>query len=421
MELLKKIGFIRTAGTEEELKAAEILAEEIRSIGCEPEIEPFEIEDANIVKATLEVVEPYQKVYEVTGYKCAESTPEEGITAELIYAENMLDVNLANAKGKFVLVNGRVNMECYKRLIKAQVAGFITMSGTLLDKLEETDLDTRKIRSVMQMQGTTTAVNIRIADAFEMLQKKASKVKIVLDNQNVTLTSHNVYTEIKGTDFPEEIISFGAHFDSVPFSTGVYDNGAGSVIIMEALRYFKENPPKRTVKFMWYGSEEIGLEGSKHYVKKYKDDLEQHALMINVDVGGCVIGSEMCFVTGPECLTHYVDYFMKTEGYAVRVEQDIYSSDCIPFADNGVPALSFCRFAPDGGAFIHCRHDVIDYLSEDSLEKTAAYVIAFSEKMINATAFPVPHQIPDNIVEKVDKYLFKKDMEEAEKKKDSSK
>ena len=66
-------------------------------------------------------------------------------------------------------------------------------------------------------------------------------------------------------------MSFGAHYDSVDFSKGVYDNGAGSVINMEILRYFKENPPKRTLKFMWYGSEEIGLEGSWAYVKAHKE------------------------------------------------------------------------------------------------------------------------------------------------------
>lgn len=410
MELLERIGFVRTAGSKEEEKAAHLLADEIESIGCKAKIEPFKIQDADIVKASLTVLQPYKKEYQVTGYKCAKSTPEEGITADLIYAENMLDVNLAEAKGKVVLVNGRVGMDAYKKLIKAQVAGFISMQGTLLDRVEETDLDTRKIRKNLETQGLTSAVNIRIGDAFEMVEKGASKVNLVLDNKNVTLTSHNVYAEIKGTTYPEEIVSFGAHYDSVPFSTGVYDNGAGSVIIMEALRYFKANPPKRTVKFMWYGSEEIGLEGSKHYVKKYAKDLEKHQLMINVDVAGSVLGSESCMVTGPECLSHFTDYFMKTEGYAVRVKQDIYSSDCIPFADAKVPAMSFCRFAPEGGAFIHNRNDVIKYLAPDKLQKTTEYVVKFGEKMINATAFPVPHEIPDNIVEKVDKYLFKKEM-----------
>ena len=417
MELLEKIGFTRTAGTPEEEKAANILADEIRAIGCEPVIDPFEIEDANIITASLEILEPYQKTYEVTGYKCAKSTPVEGIVADFVYVENMIDVNLKNVKDKIVLVNGRVGMDAYKKLIKAEVAGFVSMNGTLIDRVEETDLDIRKIRKTLEMHGLTTAVNVRIADAFEMIQKKASKAKVVLDNQNVTLTSHNVYTEVKGTEYPDEVIMMGAHYDSVPFSQGVYDNGAGSVTIMEALRYFKANPPKRTVKFAWFGSEEIGLEGSKHYVKAYKEEAEKYVLMVNVDVGGIVLGSDCGIVTGPECLTHFVDYFMKTEGYPVRIEQDNYSSDCVPFADAGVPAISFCRFAAPGAEFMHTRHDCLKFLSGDVLEQTATHVTAFTDKMANAVAFPVPHKIPEKIVEKIDNYLFKKEIEEVEKKK----
>ena len=55
---------------------------------------------------------------------------------------------------------------------------------------------------------------------------------------------------------------------------GVYDNGAGSVIIMDILKQFTENPPKRTLKFCWFGSEEVGLEGSKYYTKTYEDVLD---------------------------------------------------------------------------------------------------------------------------------------------------
>ena len=413
-ELLKKIGFVRMAGTKEELQAAEILREEIKAIGFESELEPFEIEDA-VVTAEFEVLEPYSKKYKVTGYKCCESTPEEGMICDFVYAEDMLDVNLADVRGKFVLVNGIVRMEQYRKLIKAGVAGFMTMNGSLLDKESETDLATRKIRAVLASCGLTKALNIRIADAFDMIKRGASKVKVTIKNKNEKRTSHNIYVTVPGTQKPEEVISFGAHYDSVEFSTGVYDNGAGSVILMEILRYFKENPPKRTVKFHWYGSEEIGLEGSKHFVKEHKDELKNHKLMINVDVAGPVIGAEIAMVTADISLMHYVDYFMKTKGYAVKVKHDIYSSDCIPFADNKVPAISFARFAPHGGAFIHERNDVIRYLSPDKLLGTTKYILEFACEVINSAAFPVPAEIPQEIVEKVDKYLYKKELEENQK------
>lgn len=412
-DLLQKIGFIRTSGSAEEFKAAEILKAEAEALGVRTEIEPFSVEDAVIENAALEVLEPYQKSYTVTAYKCAQNTPQEGITADFLYAENMTEADLAAAKGKIVLVNGYMRLVPYKRLVAAGVAGFITMSGTLLDKEDETDLFTRKIRAQLETFGLLPGVNLRAADAFELVQKGASKVRLTVQNKRVTLTSHNVIATIDGTEHPEEIISFGAHYDSVPFSTGVYDNGAGSVINMEILRYFAENKPQRTVKFMWYGSEEVGLEGSKAYVAAHADELPRHKFMINVDVGGPVLGYDIAVVTGEKSVVAATDFFMKTHGYGVEVKQDTYSSDSIPFADSGIPAINFCRNGADGGAFIHCRNDVIDYLSADALAKTTAHVLDYAETVINAPAFPIERTMPAEMIEAIDKYLYKKELASA--------
>ena len=99
-ELLQKIGFVRMGGTEEELKAAKILMEEIEAAGLKPELEAFEIEDAVLVKGELEVLEPFNKKYVVTAYKLSENTAEDGLVAPFYYAENMTEADVANCKGK---------------------------------------------------------------------------------------------------------------------------------------------------------------------------------------------------------------------------------------------------------------------------------------------------------------------------------
>lgn len=192
LDFIKKINFVRMAGTESELKAAQIILQEISAIGIDGVIEPFSINDS-ITTATLMVTSPYRKEYNVTGHKRCLSTSQEGEEFDFLYAENLHDVNLANAKNKFVLVNGNVGMEGYKKLIKTGVAGFITMSGTLLDKTDETDLPQRKIRVTLASQGLTRALTIRIADAFDMVKRGANKIKVKIDNKNTDLTSHNVY------------------------------------------------------------------------------------------------------------------------------------------------------------------------------------------------------------------------------------
>ena len=71
----------------------------------------------------------------------------------------------------------------------------------------------------------------------------------------------------------DEIITFSAHYDSVSYSKGAYDNASGSACILELLAYFNQHKPDRTLRFIWCGSEEEGLLGSRDYVEKHKKDL----------------------------------------------------------------------------------------------------------------------------------------------------
>lgn len=412
-ELLEKIGFTRIAGSPEEEKAAQILKEECDKLGVPAIIQPFEIEQGIVEEATQEILEPFQQEIPVTGYQCAQNTPEGGLEAPFLYVENADDVSLSDARGKIVLVNGYMRVPLFRKLMKAGVAGIVTMEGQLRDKREETDLSTRKLRRTLRAFGNVPMVHTRVLDAIDMVRKGACKARLVLKGRTEEWTSHNVIATVLGTEKPEEIVSFGAHYDSVDFSKGVYDNGAGSVINMEVLRYFAENPPKRTLKFVWYGSEEIGLEGSWAYVKAHKEELEAHKLMINVDVGGPVLGVDRITATAEKELASYLEYFVKIHGFTAEVKQGIYSSDSIPFADSGVPGVNFSRDGAPGAAYIHDRFDTLSFLSADMLEKTTRIVLEFGKEMANAALVPVERKIPRNIVEDVEKYLYKKELSEA--------
>ena len=137
--LLDKIGFTRMGGTPEELKAAEILKAECESFGLSAAIEPFDLEMATI-EAEFEILEPFQKKYTVRGYQCCENTPAEGLVADFLYVQDGDPVDLVNAKGKIVLVNGFLRVPLYRTLMQAGVAAIVTMDGSLLDKPEESDV-----------------------------------------------------------------------------------------------------------------------------------------------------------------------------------------------------------------------------------------------------------------------------------------
>lgn len=405
-ELVEKMGFVRMSGTEEERRAAQILVDEIEAMGVSADTRTFEVKDGTVIKAVFEVIAPERKEYTVTGYKCAGCTKEGGEDYDFIYIEQFDEINLRNARGKFALINGRASADVYRKMLDAGVAGFMTMGGTVKDTLEDSDLDTRKMRETLTQHGLMPAFHIRMTDALEILKSGATRVHIELKTKNHVHISQNVVAEIKGTKYPDEIVAFGAHYDSVEFSYGVWDNAAGSVTIMEILRHFTKNPPARTVRFIWFGSEEVGLLGSHAYVDSLTNaEAAKHVFMVNCDVGGSILGSNGAHITADESLCKYVEYMAKELGYSTSVRQGVMSSDSVPFADRGIPAINFARGGGQGMGFMHTRYDMISLISAEALAVVTDFAVAFSDRLVNAVIFPVPREIPKNIKDELDKYL----------------
>lgn len=419
-DLLKKISFVRTSGSPEEKKAADILLKEVKEIGADVNVESFKVDYYNVKKAKLEVLEPVYKEFTVSGYGMSGSTPEDGIEAEFEYVEDASEVNLINTSGKVVMVNDRVNIKAYKNMIKENVKGFISYSGDYFDDEDKSDLELRMLRIKYRENGIIPGFTIRARDAVNMLKLAPTKVRITLLQDEGECDSHNVIASIKGSTYKNEEVHFVAHYDSVPFSHGVYDNGAGSVIIMELLRYFKEHQPKRNLKFIWYGSEERGLLGSKAYTSEHENELENVVLAINVDLAGSILGVNKAYVTADESLVHMVEYLSKEIGFPINSVQDVYSSDSTPYVDKKVPAISIIRTGARGGQSIHNRRDIFETVSEKRLLDLTEFIRVFAERTVNACVFPVPREIPNNMVEAVDKYLMKdinKDLEKDKKQK----
>ena len=85
------------------------------------------------------------------------------------------------------------------------------------------------------------------------------------------LTSDNIFAEIPGTDPKAGYVMAGAHFDSWLAGDGATDNGAGSVVVMEAARILSRLGvrPRRTIRFALWSGEEQGLLGSTAYIQQH--------------------------------------------------------------------------------------------------------------------------------------------------------
>ena len=302
-----------------------------------------------------------------------------------------------------------VNPKLYKTLIEKGAIGLVLCCGSVYEKAINVDLDPYMYRERNYINGKIPAVCIRMKDAEMVLRKMPQEVKMVMVEDEFKNTSHNVIATIQGKKHPEEIIAFTAHYDSVSYSKGAYDNATGSTCIMQLLDYFKNHQPDRTVKFIWCGSEEVGLLGSKAYVEAHKEQLKDYKLNINVDMVGVTIGFDIAVCSANMSLVNYIKYLSSEVGFPIMARQGVYSSDSTPFADNGVPSLSFARIAPQGGAQIHSRKDVIDYLSKPNYFKTCDFISLFASKLTNSVYFPVEREIPANIKEEIEYYFGRKE------------
>ena len=399
---LNNLSFTRVSASEEELLAATMIKDTVEKLNGTASIIPFEVSAYQVKHAKLYT---NNKEYEVSGIKGTKSAK---ITAPFYYMETTLDTDKYDIKDKIVLINGVVNVPIYKKLIKYGAKAFISFSGDITDNEANSDLENKELRDVLRKKGIIPGVHMRTKTALELVRDNPNEITLEIEQEEFTKNSHNVLAEIKGEKYEDEIIYITAHYDSVEFSKGAYDNGAGSALIMKLFEYFNTNKPLRTVKFLWCGSEERGLLGSKAHINSLeKEEIEKIIFNINVDVAGTILGTEYANVMAEEALVNYVNYLSNEINFPIMVRQDIYSSDSIPFSDQGIPSINLMRFGPRGGAHIHDRYDTMNFISEVSLNHTYVFLEYISKKLINANTFPVKRTIPENIKKKIDEYLFK--------------
>ncbi len=400
MDIIKKMSFTRFGGTEEELKCAQYLQDIIRNLGVECELEAFEVQGADIEKASLKVIEPYEKEINCLAYiGCANC---EKLTGEAILFRNNDQAMLAQCKDKIVIIDGFLRYWTYKDIYEAGAKAVICSNGFLYD--DNRDVMQLELRKIHQEIGKLPVLQINIKDVMSFMNKKTVKLEMTIKQQEKTMESHNVVARIKGQS--DQNIVCCAHYDSSYLSKGSWDNASGSVGIIALIEYFVKNRPLHNLTFVLCGSEERGLLGSKAFVDKHEEELSKIALNINIDMIGSKMGNFLACCSSEMKLVDYLSYLALIKGKSLKSYQGVYSSDSTPFADKGIPAMSFGSFT--GTTPIHCRYDEPSFVKEDILDDDISFITEFVDQMANAVVIPVKKEIPANIKEELDKYLMRK-------------
>jgi Zn-dependent M28 family amino/carboxypeptidase len=268
------------------------------------------------------------------------------------------------------------------------------------------DMDQRELRPYVSEGNKILGVNINAKAAIALIRDGASTARIVVAQDEAKGMSHNVVFTLPGEI--EDTIVLTAHYDSTSLSQGSYDNMSGCVGLLGVAEHFAKNPHRYSLRFVFCGSEERGLLGAKAYVAAHEDELASFALNVNLDMIGCIMGKFIACCSAEESLVNYITYLGSERGFGISAKQDVYSSDSTPFADKGVPSLSFARIAPPNTATIHNRYDTPALMKAEHMLADIEFITAFVDRMANAVRCPVGREIPDKVKDKLDTYLCRK-------------
>ncbi len=405
MSLVERLSFVRYGGTEEELRAANMLREEIKAAGGESEIMEFTVPASDVKTCSMRVAAPFEREIECVPFGLSGSLADGGEDLRLIYAPRGVEedyLGIDSLEGCVVMLNA-LSFDAYRLLKEKGASAFITFSGKWYDDEAPLDLYPRNIRPKMQEVGRIPGFAITSRDAAALLRDGARTLHLELVQEDLENTSRDVLAVVPGTEVPRESIVLTAHYDSVPVGTGSWDNATGAANLMALYRHFVKNPPRRTMRFIWCGSEEQGLLGSKAWIEKHEELLPQIKFCFNFDMCGTVLGPNEIYVTGGDDLMDFAKQYAREVGWSANFVQKVHSSDSAPFADRGVPALGITRRTDS--AVIHTHNDLLFPLSAASMADIEEFSVGMISRVANSKFLPVPTGMPDSMREQLDKYF----------------
>jgi carboxypeptidase Q len=236
-------------------------------------------------------------------------TPAQGITAGVIevhsFAE-LKELGEKSVKGKIVFFNramdaGKANpFEAYGEVVGFRFAGASAAARygaeAMVVRSITTAIDGFPHTGVMRYKDTPReipafAVASQDADRLSALLAGDRKLKLYLKSNCRFLgdeTSYNVIGEVRGREFPDEIIAVGGHIDAWDISAGAHDDGGGCVQALEVRRIFDrlDYRPKRTLRVVLFMDEEMNQRGGRKYAEAARQKKEKHLLALESD-GGC--------------------------------------------------------------------------------------------------------------------------------------
>lgn len=273
--------------------SARYVEKTLKRAGYKTYRDPFTFEQEVIDAATLTQNSPTSATFDVDQMAFSPNAPDGGVTGDLVTPLDAFGCTAdqwagVDATDRIALVSRGNGCSFAVKAANAEAAGAeaVVIYNNVPDVMLFGTLGAEGVVDV-PVAGTTQATGQALATAVA-----AGPVNVTLELQNhfETVESFNVIAETKrGRD--DNVVMLGAHLDSVEEGPGINDNGTGSATILEVAVQLAKSHAKHhnTVRFAWWGAEELGLEGSTAYVEELatqEGELDRIATYLNFDMVG---------------------------------------------------------------------------------------------------------------------------------------
>ncbi len=390
----------RLAGSEAEQRARDWSVAELTELGFDNvRVEAFEIPFWSRKSEAVSVLTPAPQNLVATALGGSAATPEGGVSGSVVRFESLAELQAApisKTDGKIVFIDeltiktmdgSGYGMGVRKRSGCAQAASdkgalacLIRSVGTQPHRMPHTGI---MARDGAEGAGPVAAISGPDADQLTRLLARGP-VTVSVDIQTEIKTnapSGNVIAELTGTDLKDEIVLIGCHLDSWDLGTGALDDGAGCGIVVGAARLIAGLPerPRRTIRVVLYGAEEVGLFGATAYAREHGDDLDKHVLASESDFGaGPIWRFQTRFGEAALPYARTLQSLLMPLGVTPGDNRARGGPDIGILARSGVPVVTPGQNGIDYFDYHHTPDDTFDKIDHDEFRQNVAVYAVFT-------------------------------------------
>ncbi|URW76654.1 M20/M25/M40 family metallo-hydrolase [Sphingomonas donggukensis] len=294
----------RLAGTEAEARARAWAVTKLTALGFKNvRIEPYQMPVWVRGEETAEVVSPFPQKLAVTALGNSGATPSKGLVGEIVYFPSLEALQAApdgSLRGKIAFVSHAMHATQdgssygYYGAVRRTGPAIAAKKGAaaMLIRSVGTDYHRNPHAGGTNFPDGTAAIpaaalSLPDAEQLERILKRGKPVRLKLlitARQTGMKQSGNVIGEVPGSDPAAGIVVVGGHLDSWDLGTGAIDDASGVAITAAAAkRIMNAGTPRRTIRVVWFGAEEVGVFGGRAYGEAHKGD--NHVLAAESDFG----------------------------------------------------------------------------------------------------------------------------------------